>query len=285
MYNLRYHIASLVAVFLALAVGLLLGTIVVERGLLNAQKTTLVAGLQKEFETNRTQIQDLKTRNDALAAYAAASVPEIVRGTLAGRTVVLLGDPDSGDILSHAAEAVRLAGGTPASVIFTGAGLSLGDAKVKDAAMKVLGSPAESQLRARVTEALALEWTSSDRSRALTNALVSAGGLRVQGLEPGVPLSATVVSAVRGSEADTATLALAEALASPSRPAAGVETTARRTGQAKAAAEGGLSAVDDIDEPLGKVSLIWVLSGRRSGHFGTGDGSTARFPDPLSGAN
>ena len=32
MYNLRYHIASLVAVFLALAVGLLLGTVVVERG-------------------------------------------------------------------------------------------------------------------------------------------------------------------------------------------------------------------------------------------------------------
>ncbi|TLM73164.1 MAG: hypothetical protein FDZ70_07925, partial [Actinobacteria bacterium] len=30
VYNLRYHIASLVSVFLALAVGLVLGTVVVE---------------------------------------------------------------------------------------------------------------------------------------------------------------------------------------------------------------------------------------------------------------
>lgn len=285
MYNLRYHIASLVAVFLALAVGLLLGTIVVERGLLNAQKTTLLSGLQKEFDTNRTQIQDLNSRNDALAAYAAATVPEMVRGTLTGRTVVLLGDPDSTDILAQASDAVRLAGGTPASATFTGPGLSLSDPKVRDAAMKVLGSAVESQLQARVTEALAIEWTGSDQSRALTNALVSAGGLRLQGLEPGVPIAATVVSSVRGSAVDTATVALAKALTSPTRPAAGVETTARRTGQAKAAVEAGLSAVDDIDEPLGKVSLIWVLSGRRSGYFGTGDGAVARFPDPLSGAN
>ena len=50
MYNLRYHIASLVAVFLALSVGLLLGTVVAERGMITDQTGALVADLQARFD-------------------------------------------------------------------------------------------------------------------------------------------------------------------------------------------------------------------------------------------
>ena len=42
MYNIRYHIASLVAVFLALALGLVLGGLVVQQGTFSKQQKALV---------------------------------------------------------------------------------------------------------------------------------------------------------------------------------------------------------------------------------------------------
>ena len=75
MYNLRYHIASLVAVFLALAIGLILGTVVGERGTLDKQQTTLVTSLQKDFTLLRTENADLKRERDRDHAFATDVVP------------------------------------------------------------------------------------------------------------------------------------------------------------------------------------------------------------------
>ena len=65
MYNLRYHIASLVAVFLALSVGLVLGSIVVERGTLDEQREALVTSLQQEFTELNAENKLLKARVEA----------------------------------------------------------------------------------------------------------------------------------------------------------------------------------------------------------------------------
>lgn len=281
MYNLRYHIASLVSVFMALAVGLLLGTIVVERGVLNAQRTTLVDSIRKDVDRVNAANQRLKASNDALSAYAAQSVPQVVAGVLAGRTVLVIEDPDSAETVARASEAVRAAGGAVAVAQFAGAGLSLDDAKVRDAAMKALGSPDASQLETRVVETLAREWTTPGDSRVLTGALVTAGGLRLSGLPASETVGGCAVSAVYGGKPDDAVLGLAETIAHNGRFAAGVETAKKPTGEAAAAVAAGLSGVDDIEDPLGQLSLVWVLAGRASGGFGTGSGVDAAFPQPL----
>ena len=48
MYNVRYHIASLVSVFLALALGLVLGGLIVDKTPATSQ-SSLVTGLKQEF--------------------------------------------------------------------------------------------------------------------------------------------------------------------------------------------------------------------------------------------
>jgi hypothetical protein len=110
MYNLRYHIASLVAIFFALTVGLLLGGVVVERGTLQNQKTTLVDSLRKSYEGLSADQRTLKAENDALAAFSDQAAVQVVSGVLAGRTVVVLADPASGDVVSEVTRAVRDAG-------------------------------------------------------------------------------------------------------------------------------------------------------------------------------
>jgi hypothetical protein len=125
MYNLRYHITSLVAIFLALTVGLLLGGVVVERGTLQGQKTTLVDSLKKSYEGLSADQRLLKAENDAFASFSDQAVPSVVSGTLEGRTIVVLTDPTSGDVVSQVTKAVREAGGRVAVITFTAPGLGL----------------------------------------------------------------------------------------------------------------------------------------------------------------
>lgn len=281
MYNLRYHIASLVAVFLALAVGLLLGTIVVERGVLNSQRTTLVEGLQKDFNQIRSESAAVKKSNDALTAFVGEAAPRLVESALASRTVLVIASPDTADTVATLGRAVRAAGGKTAVATFSGAGLSLSDDAVSAAAAKALDMPVASVDATTVAAALTREWTTSGDPRVVTKALVAAGGLKLTGLAATDEIGGVAVSATFNGAPDVTALDLARELSGPTRPAVGVETTKRTDGTAAAAKAAGLSGVDDVDSAMGEVSLVWVLSGRASGLFGVGDGVDSQYPTPL----
>ncbi|HEY5506695.1 MAG TPA: copper transporter, partial [Coriobacteriia bacterium] len=195
MYNLRYHIASLVAVFLALAMGLLLGSIVVERGVLSSQQTTLVAGLQKDFDQIRAESAALKTVNVSLSAFSAEVAPKIVDGALAGRIVLVIAAPDAGDTVANVTTAVRAAGAKTAVVTFSDVGLSLSDPDAQAAAAKALGTASGSVDETAVVAALAREWTTPGDPRVLTKAISSAGGLKMTGLPGTATVDAVVVAA------------------------------------------------------------------------------------------
>lgn len=283
MYNLRYHIVSLVAVFVALTVGLLLGSIVVERGLLSSQQTTLVEGLQAEFDTLRTESADLKTANDALSAFASDAAPGVVQGVLDGRTVIVLASAETADTAARTSEAIRLAGGKAAVATLTGARLSLDDEAVVTAVAKELSIATDSVDATRVTSMLAVEWSTPDAPRPLTRALIASGGLKLSGLTTTSTVGGTAIAAVFGGTPDPWAIRLAGSMTDTSRFAVGVDTTKRNDGSAKAAREAGLSGVDDVDTALGRVSFAWVLSGRAAGLFGQQEGVTARYPSPLFG--
>ena len=78
MYNLRYHIASLVAVFLALAIGIVLGGLVVRQGVFDTQQRALVSSLQSEFNSIKKQNTALKS-SLTLEETAVTSPPSAAR--------------------------------------------------------------------------------------------------------------------------------------------------------------------------------------------------------------
>ena len=92
MIDFRYHIVSIVAVFLALALGLVLGTTFIDPlvvGDLKSQVTKLVndkRGLQADVESLRGQAADG-------TAFARAATFPLVKDQLTGRTVVLVSLP------------------------------------------------------------------------------------------------------------------------------------------------------------------------------------------------
>jgi hypothetical protein len=92
--SLRYHIISIAAVFLALAVGVVLGSTTLSRSLLS--------GLNNENEDLAAQVNDLQAEKNAQNArladadsFAASVGPMAVQGQLAQRTVVLVTTSDA----------------------------------------------------------------------------------------------------------------------------------------------------------------------------------------------
>jgi hypothetical protein len=268
-------------VFLALALGLLLGTIVVERGIISDQQTTLVAGLQKDFDQIRTESAAIKKANTALTAFTAEVAPRIAEGALAGRLVLVIASPDTGDTVADVTTSVRSAGGRTAVATFTDPGLSLSDPAVATAATEALTAAGLSGEATSVIATLAREWSTPGDARALTKALVSAGGLKLTGLPATATVDAVVVSAVFAGKPDASAFALARGFAGRALPVVGVEIANRPDGTAVAAKAAGMSGVDNVDTPVGSVSLVWVLAGRAAGLYGSGATVDSPYPSPL----
>lgn len=94
MISLRYHIISIASVFLALAVGVVLGS--------TALSGSLLSGLSNEKGELASQVSDLQAQRNALNArltdadaFAGSLGPKIVAGALDKRSVVMVTTEDA----------------------------------------------------------------------------------------------------------------------------------------------------------------------------------------------
>jgi len=108
--NLRYHIVSLVAVFLALAIGIVVGSTVLKEGTVTVLRTTS-NGLIKESGQRRAENKVLTDRVKAYTEFGTAVLPDLARDRLKGRSAVLLDTDRVDDTTRKAVEdALRAAG-------------------------------------------------------------------------------------------------------------------------------------------------------------------------------
>jgi hypothetical protein len=61
----------------------------------------------------------------------------------------------------------------------------------------------------------------------------------------------------------------------------GAGTAKRPAGLAAAAVAAGQSGVEMVESPLGRVSLVWALTGRANGRYGPSKDADAQYPTPL----
>lgn len=275
MYNLRYHIASLVGVFLALALGLILGGLVVQRGTVERQQGALVEGLQREFADLRAESRQLSDRNDLLTAYAGHVTDAWASGRLTDRTVLVVTNPGGEAGLRDVTEAVESAGGVVARIALLKSGFGLDDEELAAQVTSFTGDAED--LVEGVAAGLVAEWTAPAMARPLTDALVAADVLEVDGLEDGTMATGLVDVAPTDSEGDPAGLALAVAFAS-SGPAVVAEGIDDDSGLAAAGQRAQVSALDTLGTDVGRYTLIALMTGLTPGYYGTGDDAVAPFP-------
>lgn len=112
MINLRYHIVSLVAVFLALALGMVVGGTVLNEGTGRAQRAFSDL-LRKTSQQTQAENTTLRGQLGHYQDFGGKVLPELAHDKLKGRSVVLV-NTDRGDngALGGVTAAVQAAGGT-----------------------------------------------------------------------------------------------------------------------------------------------------------------------------
>jgi hypothetical protein len=285
MFDLRYHVASLAAVFLALVIGLLVGVALASHGLGNTERKRLQADLrdaQVENDSLGTQLDALREESAADKAFADSTYDVVMDNRLKGKRIAVLfiGSVDD-DTRSAVTSAIDDAGG--------GAALRVRAVKVPiDSAALTRrlssGSPFLAAYAGRdeltkLGHALGQEFAAG-RDTPLWNALLN---LLVEERVGTPKLPADGVVVVRTAPAQTGATALfLKGLYSGLRdvgiPAVGVERTGDGGSAIEAFQAAHLSTVNDIDERVGKLALAILLSdGTIAGDFGVRPAAT-RLP-------
>lgn len=274
MFDLRYHVASLTAVFVALVIGILVGVGLSGKGFVNdaerANLTRQIADLRQERDATQKSLESASRGQQALRDFADAAYPAVVPGRLRGQRVAVLfvGPIDQG-VSFAVGKAVRDAGGTVVRTRSIGVPV---DAKaIQDALRR---QPALRQLAG--TDQL------EDLGRALAGELAAGGKtplwdaldeIIVQEREGPAAPPADAVVVVRSAEpqrgATKAFLAgIYTGLARSGAPAVGTEASGSGASAIPAFSLAGLSTVDSVDTSAGRLGLVLLLGGAEPGSYG-----------------
>jgi hypothetical protein len=109
--NFRYHVVSLTAVFLALAIGLVVGTAALNGPLSDALKNQ-VGSLTKQTQAYRDRINQLETEAGKQEQFTQQAAPIMLAGKLTGRRIVVVSMPTTGPQVAKVLDMLRLAGAT-----------------------------------------------------------------------------------------------------------------------------------------------------------------------------
>lgn len=109
MINFRYHVVSLTAVFLALAVGLVLGSTVLNGPTLDALESR-VNTLGRDNSQLREQYSLLEEEVEREQDFAAEAAPLLLEGELTGRRITPLVLPGGEEYADGVVETLRMAG-------------------------------------------------------------------------------------------------------------------------------------------------------------------------------
>jgi Copper transport outer membrane protein, MctB len=110
-YSARYHAASLAAVFLALAVGILIG-VGLGDSVVSGTEENLRDSLEGDIEDARAEADEVRTQLERERAFAASAYPALVGDRLAGEKIGLLAFGDlPADVAGDVQAALEPTGG------------------------------------------------------------------------------------------------------------------------------------------------------------------------------
>jgi hypothetical protein len=277
VFDLRYHVASLTAVFVALVIGILVGVGLSGKGFVNdAERTNLtdqIADLKRQRDDARQSLDAASRGAQALGAFSDAAYPAVVPGRLDGQRVAVLfvGPVDRGVSFS-VEQAVRDAGGTVVRTRSITAPVDVARIESTLRRQPAFRTLAGQEQLGDLGAALAAEFAAGGKTP-LWDALGRVIVQEQQG-SAGPPADALVV--VRTAEPQQgATKALLAGvyggLARSGEPAVGTEASGAAPSALPAFAKAGLSTVDSVDTSTGRLGLVLLLQGAEPGSYGMGD--------------
>jgi hypothetical protein len=318
MVDFRYHLVSIIAVFLALAVGIVVGTAALNGPIQDGLRRSI----QEQAQDKRaleSDVRDLQGQVAASDEFATSLGPQLVDGALAEERVLLVTTPQTpGDLSERLRPLLADAGADVTGTLEVRPALGDPDQRqlLEDLVARVVpagvdlpdGDPVERaavELAAALTTGPGNEPVDTGEAQAVVAAFEEAELVSFRpepGAEDGLTSATLVlVLAPAGSAAPATTgeqqrrdalLSLAAAFDDRSRGAA-------IAGPASSAAEGGLvaaarasstvtsdvSTVDNADRGIGRIAVVRALAEQAAkgvGQYGAAPGASAPLPEAAA---
>jgi hypothetical protein len=311
MINFRFHVVSLIAIFLALALGVVIGAGVIDRGVVDA--------LDNRLNTVEAKSDRIKSDNDRLAGEnqdLRNAITDLQPFAVDGRLVddevgIVAVRGIAGDQVNATIKAAQQAGGTVSGTLWLESKWNLQSADDVKALQTALGSTTKSKaaLRAEGFRQLAerLDTPPGGAADATTDVMIrlqqagfvgfdAVGGATLSAF-PGPAAGLVLVTGTEGSVPPEAVVVpLATAIHTVEMPlVVADEYVEKANGPSRAEAVQPLrdsdlartvSTVDDLDLAQGPTTVVLALADLfrvppTAGHFGYGPHAQP-FPDPVS---
>jgi hypothetical protein len=300
LISFRYHLVSIIAVFLALALGILVGT----TGLNGA----ILSDLKKQVKSLRGETQSLRTSNDALSTtagndekFASEYMKPILAGRLTGKSIIMVSSPGTSSKIRNGVDAALVAAGATVVTEVQLAPAYADPARASDITGLIgsTGKPAEIKLPLTsdvpTLAGALLGYVLSGRGATtdLGQVLSSFAGLRMLSVNDHPKPAALAVVLGNGTFVKTDGRARAMPALVGEFNAYGIKTVvagdnSSDTGAGLVAQIRGnttltsaVSTVDNADTAIGQVSTALAMAGLvvgQSGQYGTGAGAGSLFP-------
>jgi hypothetical protein len=314
--NFRFHLVSLVAVFLALALGVVMGSTVIDRAIVD-RLSSQIDSVKKRADAERAENRTLRDQMKGLETFIAQSQPQVTARRLnqVPVTIVAVRGVPAEDV-KGAYDILRSAGALVPGVLWIEDGFSASDAGARTKLVQAMGDSglATDDLRQVALESLGHRLAAGPRVTTVSSttesgldtlvALEDAGLVSFDTMGGGAvdleswpsagsrtlvidgsqahPLPGTMtIPILRAAAAAGGRLALAEVF----RPTATLKArgVVVRGVRDDAALSRVVSTVDDLDETRGQVALtlaVQELGTDRAGHYGEGPGASSQLPTP-----
>jgi len=307
--DFRYHLVSIVAIFLALAVGIVVGTTALNGYLLDDLRGRVDTLTQANSEL-RTEVRSLEAEVELNRSFADTVAPSVLASRLEGEPVLVLSAPGASTsardaVVTRLEQAgARIAGRVRLRPAYAD---PTRDAEVKDLVARLvppgvaLPAAASATDQAAVELAAALvrgsdEGPSEPARTAIVEGFVELGLIGVEGPSPTPARLAVVVAAPpQGDRGEDAQAREVEAMTVLARELDQSSEGVLVAGPPQSAARGGLvsalrssdlatsvSTVDNVDRVSGQVAAVLGLveqSQGAAGHYGAAERADALLPD------
>ncbi|MEO6886293.1 MAG: copper transporter [Jatrophihabitantaceae bacterium] len=303
MISFRYHIVSIVAVFLALALGVVVGTTVLNGPVTNDLRKQ-VSGLNTDKSNLSGQVNDLQSQVNGAGQFAAAFGGQVVQNKLKDKKVLIIALPGASAASQAAIAAEIKAGGAQLTGQFVLSNDYVDPSSSSDINTLVTGShpmaltlPSTSDGRQLGAAVLSYVLVGGGEPTDLTTVLSGFSSLHLTTSDPTTisPAKTIVVIGDGPTPADgyagQADLDLITALQAQGAKivVAGDGAAATANGIVGLVRASGVratvSTVDDATSAFGPISTVLALAevvNSRVGHYGTAKGADAPFPNLTS---
>jgi hypothetical protein len=298
MFTFRYHLVSLAAVFVALAVGILLGAAI--SGKLGDAEDALtkdrVDSLNDQLAQERVRSAAAEQSSEATREVLEDAYPALMESRLDGEgyAVVFLG-PVDGDVRSAVERTLVDAGaGSPVRLIALDTPI---DAEALDGALdgdeelaRFAGNDGDFGALGDALGRELVEGEGTPLWTALSGQLIEERTGSASGEVEGVVIVRSWRPPADGGDAaedpeaqatETLFEGVLDGVLGSEVPVIGVETSGAEVSAIPDYAHAGMSSVDDVDTTVGRLALALLLAGGQPGHYGVKETATDGAVPPI----